>query len=254
MHLISLYLSPNAAGWWATNLLRLGVVFAVTVAFAGVGRAIRGVTRSGAVAGGLICFVLFASVGPGAFAVLFSLFVLTWIATQLGRPRKQRLGTAERGEGRTAKQVVANLGVAALCGLVFALRGQTFWSLAMAAALAEAAADTVSSECGQAFSDRARLITTFASVPAGTDGGISLLGTVFGFAAATTISSVSAWMNLIPKRWLWISTLAGVLGMLVDSLLGAWFERRGWLSNDAVNLAGTVMAAALAAALLPLLR
>jgi uncharacterized protein (TIGR00297 family) len=124
----------------------------------------------------------------------------------------------------------------------------------MAAALAEAAADTVSSECGQAFSDRARLITTFASVPAGTDGGISLLGTVFGFAAATTISSVSAWMNLIPKRWLWISTLAGVLGMLVDSLLGAWFERRGWLSNDAVNLAGTVMAAALAAALLPLLR
>ena len=60
----------------------------------------------------------------------------------------------------------------------------------MAGALAEAAADTVSSECGQAFSDRARLITTFEEVAAGTDGGVSLVGTLTGACAALLVSAV----------------------------------------------------------------
>jgi len=34
--------------------------------------------------------------------------------------------------------------------------------------------------------------------------------------------------------------------MFVDSILGASLERRRWLNNDAVNLAGTFVAAAFA--------
>jgi uncharacterized membrane protein len=34
--------------------------------------------------------------------------------------------------------------------------------------------------------------------------------------------------------------------MLADSYLGAWFERRGRLGNDAVNFISTAFAAALA--------
>jgi uncharacterized membrane protein len=37
--------------------------------------------------------------------------------------------------------------------------------------------------------------------------------------------------------------------MLIDSLLGATLQRRGWLSNQAVNLFSTLAAAALAYAL-----
>jgi len=232
-------------GVWAVSPLRFALIFTVTVAFAGIGHLIHGVSRTGAIAGGVVCFVLFACAGPGAFAALFSVFALTWLATRLGRVRKQRLGTAERREGRTASQVVANLGVASLCATLFAFGGSIVWLLAMAAALAEAAADTVSSECGQAFSENARLITTFAAVPAGTDGGVTLLGTAAGAGAAILVSAVCALIGL-PANWLWIPAVAGVFGMLADSYIGALFERPGQINNDGVNFIGTAVAAGVA--------
>jgi uncharacterized protein (TIGR00297 family) len=253
MQLITQHLTQTGPGWWTATPLRFGVVLAVTVAFAGLGHLVRGVTRSGAIAGGIICFALFASAGPAAFAALLCLFAVTWMATRLGRQRKQRLGTAERREGRTASQVLANLGVAAAGAVVHAFRSDPVWLLAMAAALAEAASDTVSSEAGQALSEQARLITTFETVPAGTDGGITPAGTIAGVAAAFVLGGVCVWTAILPRPWLWIVTAAGALGMLADSLLGALFERRGWLTNDTVNFAGTLVAAGLAAAWLALL-
>src|SRR5215469_8170153 len=232
-------LASVLATWWTTTPTRFAVAVAVTVAFSIAGRLIRGVCNSGAIAGGLICFLLLACTGPGAFLSLFSLFVVTWIATRFGRQRKQNLGTAERREGRTAEQVLANLSVAAVCAILYATRGEALWTLAMVAALTEAAADTVSSESGQAFSQTARLITTLELVPAGTDGGISIVGTAFGLLGALIVAAVSMASGLIPARWVGLSVVAGVIGMLADSVLGAWLERRGWLNNDQVNLTGT---------------
>src|ERR1043165_8885379 len=128
------------------------VVVLVTVLFALLARTMRGVSFSGAVAGVVVCFVLYASAGVAAFIMLVLLFTLTWAATRLGYQRKQKLGTAEKGNGRTASQVLANIGVAAVCAGAYRSRGNTIFLLAMCAALAEAAADTVSSEIGQAFS------------------------------------------------------------------------------------------------------
>jgi uncharacterized protein (TIGR00297 family) len=246
MHLISLELTLIWASWWVHTPLRIVVILAITVAFAALGTLVRGVTRSGAVAGGVVCFVLFATAGPGGFAALLSVFAVTWLATRFGLASKQRMGTAERGEGRTASQVLANLGVAALAAVIYSLWNDSRMLLAMSAGLAEAAADTVSSECGQAFSDRAHLITTFERVPAGTDGGITLAGTLAGMVAAFVVSSTCALAGLVPRMWIWSAGAAGVVGMLADSYLGAWLERRGWLGNDIVNLIGTGVAAAVA--------
>jgi uncharacterized protein (TIGR00297 family) len=247
--MMALYLATHTPAWWASTPLRFAIAAAVTLAFAWLARRIRGVSNSGAIAGGVVCFLLLVCVGPAGFLALFSLFVVTWIATRLGRQRKQRLGTAERRDGRTAEQVLANLSSAAICAVMYATRGEPLWVVAMAAALAEAAADTVSSECGQAFSKTARLITTFESVPAGTDGGISIVGTLFGIGGAFLVGLVCVGSKLIPLRWLWLVTTAGVVGMLADSVLGAWLERRRWLNNDQVNLAGTVIAAVVGACL-----
>jgi len=201
--------------------------------------------------GGMVCFVLFGCVGPGAFAALFSVFAITWLATRMGRVRKLRLGTAERRDGRTASQVLANLGIATLCAVMFAWTGSRYFLLAMAAALAEAAADTVSSECGQARSESAYLITTFELVPAGTDGGITWVGTLTGAGAALLVSAVCL-LTGMRDHWIWIPVVSGVLGMLADSYLGALVERRGWMGNDAVNFTSTAIAAAIAAGLLGL--
>lgn len=218
----------------------------VTLAFTALARWLRGVSVSGSVAGAFVCFVLYVAAGPGAFAALVSVFGLTWIATRFGYRRKQRLGTAENREGRTASQVLANLAAAAVFAEASALTGKAVFLVAAAAALAEAAADTVSSELGQAHTVEARLITTWEVVPAGTDGGISLIGTIAGVAAAAIVSGVCLLAGLVPLKWAGLSMIAGVTGMIVDSYLGALLERRRLLNNDGVNFLSTLTAAGVA--------
>src|SRR5207247_2462215 len=157
----------------------------LTVIFAVLGRVVRGVTSGGALAGGVVCFALLWGAGISGFFLLLTVFVLTWMSTRLGRAHKTRLGTAEARAGRDALQVLANLGAAATCALVFAL----VWSdqrllIAMAAALAEAAADTVSSELGQAFGGTPRLDMNWGKVAAGSNGAITLAGSLAGVAGA----------------------------------------------------------------------
>ncbi|HEX4486421.1 MAG TPA: DUF92 domain-containing protein [Terriglobales bacterium] len=215
----------------------------VTLVFAGAARLLRGVTTSGAVAGAAVCFTLYACCGAGAFAVLVSVFVLTWGATRLGYRQKQRLGVAERLSGRKASQVFANLAVSGACAAIYFYTHRTGFLVGAVAAMAEAAADTVSSEIGQARSRAALLITTWEKVPVGTDGGISWQGTIAGVAASLFISVVCRGVGLLPWRLSLIAGIAGITGMLADSCLGALFERRQKLNNDLVNLLGTAIAA-----------
>jgi uncharacterized protein (TIGR00297 family) len=226
----------------------LAITAVATLVFTGFARWLRGVSWSGATAGGVVCFLLYASAGTGAFAALISLFVLTWTATRFGHSRKQQLGTAEKG-GRTASQVLANLGVATVAAVLFAVYGKSGFLLAMAAALSEAAADTVSSEIGQAVGTNPRLITNWKLVPAGTDGGVTFAGTVAGVIAALLICAVCGVTGLLSWRSADIVIGAAVAGMIADSVLGAWLERRKILNNDLVNFLGTLVAAGIALAL-----
>ena len=217
----------------------------VTVVFATVAYVLNGVTTFGALTGAVVSLTLYTAAGPGAFAALVSVFVLTWIATRFGYSRKQTQGMAERGDGRNAFQVVANLGVAGVSAAIYrGFHNNPMFLLAMTAALAEAAADTVSSELGQACGTRARLITTLEEVPAGTDGGVTLIGTLTGLLAASIVAAVCAVTHVIPFRWVPVTVLAAFLGTVADSLLGALLERRGYLNNDLVNFFSTAIAAA----------
>ena len=149
---------------------------------------------------------------------------------------------AEPRQGRRAAQIVANLGVAGLC----MARTSDAWLVASIAALAEAAADTVSSEMGQALGGPAWLITSWRRVAAGTDGGVSGVGTVLGMGAAAAIAAVAFLSGTIPFPLALVVFAAGVAGLLFDSILGATLERRGWIGNDWVNFASTAFAAGLA--------
>lgn len=213
---------------------------------------LRAATAAAAAVGFLVCFILsrepvvWAASSPvpvfhPAIPALVAVFVLAYAATRFGRAKKEARGLGERKHGRSASQIVANLGVAALAAAMGSYAG-------CIAALAEAAADTVSSEVGQAVSGPARLVTTWRRVPPGTDGAISLAGTLAGvLAAAAVVATGSLHHALRPNEA--VVFLAACAGLLFDSLLGATVERRGWAGNDWVNFASTLFAAAVAAAL-----
>jgi len=193
--------------------------------------------------------------------------LLAWIATRLGRAKKERIGTAEDRRGRSAAQVAANLGVAALVSsqVVQSWYADTSWVLHSAkmpglifalgvAALAEAAADTVSSEIGQVLGGRPHMITTLSTVDPGTDGAVSLAGTLAGILAAGIVAGIGTLALRGDLTFFWISGAGAVFGLLFDSLLGATLERRGWLNNDAVNFLSTASAAGIALGLMAALR
>jgi uncharacterized protein (TIGR00297 family) len=213
---------------------------------------------------------------PFAFIVLLGFFFTSVALSRLGEARKARLDIAKGGP-RDAWQVAANGGVPTLCTIVAALltRGSGashvafafFW--AFAGAYGAATADTWSTEIGSAFGGTPRSIAGWQPLAPGDSGGITLLGTLAMIAGA-------AWIGFLwaaPQRsWtaLWIVTVAGTAGALVDSLLGATLQRsfscpncacttespvhrcgtptlprRGiaWMTNDTVNALGTLAGA-----------
>ena len=220
----------------------------IAILFAVIARIMGSVTNGGALAGLLIAFILMMAAGLAGFIPLATLFALTVLATRWGWRRKERLGLAESSGGRTAAQVLANLGAAACCA-VPALWFPEFSDLLLAAAmaaLAEAAADTVSSEIGQASARSAFLITGFRAVPLGTNGGVSFEGTVAGAAAACVVAWVSASFGVVSWFWIPVIAICGTAGMIIDSLLGATLENAGRMGNDSVNFVSTACAADLA--------
>jgi uncharacterized protein (TIGR00297 family) len=221
----------------AAQKRRLLLAFGITVAFALAAWLARGVNASGALAGSAIAFVM-AAHDLRLFWVLLLVFAVTLAATRAGKSRKQELKTEEAPRGRSAAQVMANLGIA---GFITAAAPEA-WPVLALAALAEAAADTCSSEVGMAYPGKTVLLTSWKPVEPGVDGGVSLRGTLAAVIAAITISASAVALKLAPVRFALPIIYAGVLGSLVDSLIGALLERRGMLSNDVVNLLSTAAA------------
>jgi uncharacterized protein (TIGR00297 family) len=123
----------------------------------------------------------------------------------------------------------------------------------MLAVLCEAAADTVASEVGQVLGGAPRLLTNLQRVETGTDGAISIAGTAAGILAAILVAATGALTLGGGWRMASVACAGGLLGLFIDSLLGATLERRGRLNNDLVNFLSTASAAAAALGILALM-
>jgi uncharacterized protein (TIGR00297 family) len=199
--------------WWGAQMPSVAIwTVGISLLLGLVALKLRSATPGAAAAGAVITArLMFSTVRfpylpwQTALTPVVALLVLTSITTRIGKNRKDKLGTGEGRRGRAASQVAANLGVAAIVSsdLVQSWIVNSHWFsrgtltpipvlIPALAALAEAAADTVSSELGQVLSSQPRMITTLRRADAGTDGAISVGGTLVGIVAAGIVAFVGS--------------------------------------------------------------
>jgi uncharacterized protein (TIGR00297 family) len=121
--------------------------------------------------------------------------------------------------------------------------------LAVVAALVTSASDSIASEIGKAWGRTTWLLAGLRRVSPGTSGAVSLEGTLAGIAAALVLTSLAVALELIPSQWIGPVVLAATVASFAEGALGAAFESRGTLNNDALNLINSALGAALAVGL-----
>jgi uncharacterized protein (TIGR00297 family) len=203
----------------------------------------------GALSAVTIGTLIVLGLGLRGLGLMIAFFVIGSLATRLGYGVKAARGIAqERGGARGWRNAWANGGVPAALALLAALwpeGGRHVLALAYSAAVATAAADTCSSEIGKAFGRRTFLITTLRPVPPGTEGAVSLEGTLAGLLGAALVALVAFSSHLLGGFEAGLVAVAGLLGSLAESVVGTVAERRGWLDNNLLNALNTAIGAAI---------
>lgn len=202
-------------------------------------------TRTAAVTGYIVGLSIYKGAGITGLALLAAFFIIGSWATKWQINKKSAIGAAEKNKGRrTAGQVLANGGVAAILGLMAwqSPDKAAIVQIMIAGSLASAMADTLSSELGMIYGRRFFNILTLKTDACGLDGVVSLEGTLIGLAGAIIIATLYSLCTKWGTAFYWI-TLAGFIGNLTDSILGAMFQRRGFIGNNLVNFLNTLAGA-----------
>lgn len=208
----------------------------------------RKLTIQAACVGGLLAACLYIAFGPVSITTLAVFFVSATVATRAGMTVKVQMGFAEKNRGRrTTGQVLANGGAAGILGVMAILLPAHTDTLRVmaAAAFASATSDTLSSELGNVYGTRFYNIVTFKKGERGADGVISAEGCLWGIAGSAIISGVHG-LAFGFQPDVVVIFVAGIIGNVADSLLGALFETRNRLTNNEVNALNTIVAALVA--------
>ncbi|GMI97699.1 Plasma membrane Glucose-responsive Regulator [Hibiscus trionum] len=208
---------------------------------------------SGALAGFLVMAIHFA-VGYRFGAMLLAFFFSSSKLTKVGEDKKRQVDADfKEGGQRNWIQVFFNSGIAAV--LSVAIGNLTGWedkcldsndSVVITALIGGIIGhysccngDTWSSELGVLSDDQPRLITTFKPVRRGTNGGVTKTGLLAALAAGTVIGLTFVLVGFFTTRCsdgmamkqllvIPVSAVAGLLGSLIDSLLGATLQFSGF--------------------------
>lgn len=202
---------------------------------------------AGVVAALLMAVAIGAGTGYAGLVFIGSFFLLGVAATAFERDKKEAMGYAEHNKGkRNAGQVLANGGLPMLLGAL------TWWLpqhkdlmlLLTACAVSSATADTLSSELGMVWGKRTFNILSWRRDKRGENGVVSMEGLAAGVGGSAIIALLYFLMvesGSLQKTL--IVMLAGTVGNLTDSVLGATAERKNLLGNNAVNFLNTLLAA-----------
>lgn len=217
----------------------------------------------------LLGVIIWGCLGWQGYAVVMFYFLVGSGVTRIGKAQKEAEGIAEKRSGaRGPENVWGSALTGTLCALtVLALslvgdNAQTIEGtgilpvpqdvislllLGYTASFSTKLADTTSSEIGKAYGKRTFLITTLQPVPRGTEGAVSLEGTLAGVAASIAIALLARAVGLINLTGIAFCVIAAFIATNMESVIGATVQSKfEWLTNEVVNFFNTLIGAIVA--------
>lgn len=192
--------------------------------------------------------IIWGTLGWRGYVVVMFYFLVGSAVTKIGIAEKEAAGIAEKRSGvRGPENVWGSALTATVCALgtlLVATPGKELLILAYVASFATKLSDTSASEVGKAYGKSTFLITTLKPVPRGTEGAVSLEGTVAGIIASIAIAMVGYGVGMISLWGVLWSILAALIATNIESLIGATLQdNTPWLTNEVVNFINTTVGA-----------
>ncbi|MBW4619034.1 MAG: TIGR00297 family protein [Cyanosarcina radialis HA8281-LM2] len=246
---LSLPLSLSPTPWLigaGLNAALLGIAFFAPKKF---------LTPAGLLHAWLLGVIVWGTLGWQGYLVVMFYFLVGSSLTYVGMAQKEAEGIAEKRSGARGPE---NVWSSALTGTICALG--TLVSIAFLPSFASSIvpllllgyvasfstklSDTCASEVGKAYGQRTFLITTLQPVARGTEGAVSLEGTLAGIAGSIAISTLAWSLGLIDFIGIIWCVVAAFIATTLESLIGATIEGKfSWLTHDVVNFLNTLIGA-----------
>ncbi|CAL1373309.1 unnamed protein product [Linum trigynum] len=253
---IGLLQSPDPT--WQSALLNNLLIFVL-----GSPILVSGLSFPGISAAFVLGTLTWRAFGPSGFLLVAAYFVIGTGVTKVKMAQKEAQGVAEKRKGRRGPgSVIGSSAAACVCAFmsIYGIGGvevAQLWQLGFVASFCTKLNDTVSSEIGKAYGKTTYLVTTFKVVPRGTEGAVSIEGTLAGFLAAVVLASIGCLMGQINGAEALICVVASQIANFGESIIGAVFQDKEgyqWLNNDVVNVInisiGSILAVLMQQALL----
>jgi uncharacterized protein (TIGR00297 family) len=207
--------------------------------------------------------LIWGTLGWQGYAVVAFYFLVGSLVTRIGIKQKEAEGIAEKRSGaRGPENVWGSALTAALCALgvgmidwgilpnsslSHTLTPYSLLLLGYVASFSTKLSDTCASEVGKAYGKRTFLITTLQPVPRGTEGAVSLEGTLAGVVASVVQALIGWGVGLIDLVGVLWCVVAALIATNLESVIGATLQSRfSWLTNELVNILNTLIGAGVA--------
>ncbi|NJO81220.1 MAG: TIGR00297 family protein [Cyanobacteria bacterium RM1_2_2] len=215
-------------------------------------------TPAGLVHAGILGTILWGTLGWRGYLVMMFYFLVGSAVTRIGLAQKEAAGIAEKRSGaRGPENVWGSALIATLCALgTYGFASfPSVWTptiislllLGYVASMSTKLSDTCASEVGKAYGKRTFLITNLQPVARGTEGAVSLEGTLAGVLGSAALASLAWGLGLIMPLDIAVCVIAAFVATNLESLIGATLQAKvDWLTNEVVNIINTLIGAIVA--------
>jgi len=202
-------------------------------------------TKSGWLSAGILGTILWGCLSWQGWMSVVIYLLFGSLVTKIGFKFKKEKGIAEKRGGRRGPE---NVWGSAATGLFLAIMTKfnaaniVMFKVGFAASFAAKLADTFGSEIGKRFGKDTYLITSLKKVDRGTEGGISIEGTLASVLGSIFMSFIMLRLSIISTNHFIVVICSGFLATLSESIIGAKFQNKYNLSNEMVNAIQTSIA------------